>query len=132
MTTLSRIAHADQATKSYHRAVIAGDLLFPCGQIPTAANGSTPETIGEQTAVVLDNLEAVLLEGGASLDSIVQITVFLAFPEDFDDYDAAWRARLSGHPLPPRTTVFVASFRGTKRIEITAIAVRATGSESHE
>lgn len=130
MTSLSRIAHQDQAVKSYHRAVIAGELVFPCGQIPTDHSGNTPDTIQEQTAVALDNLEDVLRSSGSSLGSIVQVTVYLSSKEDFEDYDAAWRQRFSGHPLPPRTSVFVAGFRGTKRIEITAIAAREQGDKS--
>lgn len=129
MISLTRIAHADQASKSYHRAVVAGDLVFPCGQIPTDAHGKTPETIREQTLVTLGNLEAELLACGSSLSSIVQVTVYLCDQEDFSEYDACWRERFVGHPLPPRTTVFVASFRGTKRIEITAIAAREKGAE---
>lgn len=38
--------------------------------------------------------------------------------DEFDGYDAAYQARLSGRPLPPRTTVQVARFRGEKRIEV--------------
>jgi 2-iminobutanoate/2-iminopropanoate deaminase len=106
---------------------LAGDLVFPCGQIPTDTNGNTPDTIKEQTLVTLNNLESELLVCGSSLSSIVQITVYLCDQEDFADYDAAWRERFLGHPLPPRTTVFVAGFRGTKRIELTAIAAREEG-----
>lgn len=51
------------------------------------------------------------------------MTVFLADLDEFDEYDAAYRARLSGVTLPPRTTVQVARFRGEKRIEIDAVAV---------
>ncbi len=129
MISLRRIAHADQASKSYYRAVIAGDLVFPCGQIPTDANGQTPQSMREQTLVALSNLEAELLVCGSSLSSIVQITVYLSSQDDFAEYDATWRERFSGHPLPPRTTVFIAGFRGTKRIEITAIAATEEGAE---
>lgn len=129
MISLTRIAHADQASKSYHRAMLAGDLVFPCGQIPTDAQGKTPETIREQTLVTLGNLESELLACGSSLSSIVQITVYLCSQDDFAEYDATWREKFTGHPLPPRTTVFVASFRGTKRIELTAIAAREEGAK---
>ncbi len=49
------------------------------------------------------------------------MTVFLADLDEFDDYERAYQRRLAGHPLPPRTTVQVAGFRGQKRIEIDAV-----------
>ena len=121
---LIHIPHADQISRSYHRAVIAGDLVFPCGQIPTDPQGNTPDSISDQTLAALDNLEEELLSFGSSLSSIVQITVYLCSQDDFVDYDAAWRKKFTGKPLPPRTTVFVSGFRGKKRIEITAIAAK--------
>ena len=128
--SVQHIAHPDQSGKSYHRATRAGGFVFPCGQIPVGHDGETPETIGDQTRLVLDNLEQVLVECGSSLDAVVQTTVFLASQDDFDEYDAAWRQRLSDHPLPPRTTLFVAGFRGKKRIELTAIAADLAGGDT--
>ena len=74
-------------------------------------------------------LEASLVRAGSSLSRILQITVYLAKMQEFEEYDAAWRERFSGHPLPPRTTLFVAGFRGDKRIELTAIAAEGTRGE---
>lgn len=119
---ITRFDHPDGVTRSYVRATRVGELVFPCGQIPTRADGSTPATIGEQTVVCLDNLEAALVQAGSGLDQLLQVTVYLASQDDFDDYDRAWRERLAGIALPPRTTVFVAGFRGDKRIELTAMA----------
>lgn len=130
MMIVHRVEHADQANKSYHRATLAGDFVFPCGQIPVDSAGNTPETIGQQTRLVIDNLEQVLLECGSSLDAVVQVTVFLSSVDDFDDYDAAWRERFGADRLPPRTTLFVAGFRGAKRIELTAIAAKTSAGES--
>jgi 2-iminobutanoate/2-iminopropanoate deaminase len=124
MMHLTHIPHADQVTKSYHRAVIAGDFVFPCGQIPTDPEGNTPDSMRDQTLVALNNLEKELLSFGSSLKSIVQVTVYLCSQDDFLDYDNAWREKFTGKPLPPRTTVFVSGFRGNKRIEITAIAAK--------
>jgi 2-iminobutanoate/2-iminopropanoate deaminase len=132
MKQIVRLEHTDQASKSYHRATIAQGLVFPCGQIPVTADGVTPESISEQTTTVLDNLERTLLDCGSSLDSLVQVTVFLASQEEFDEYDVAWRKRLRNHPLPPRTTLFVSGFRGAKRIELTAIAAQTPGGNHRD
>jgi len=126
---INHVAHVDGVERSYVAATTLGDLVFPCGQIPMLADGSIPEDIESQTKVCLDNLEATLLRCGSGLDRILQITVYLAKKEEFEAYDAAWRERFAGMPRPPRTSIFVADFRGTKRIEISAIAVRGPGGE---
>ena len=77
--------------------------------------------------VALDNLEGVLAQAGSSLAHVLKLTVFLADLDEFDAYDAAYRARLSEVTLPPRTTVQVARFRGEKRIEIDAVAASVVG-----
>lgn len=126
MNEITRLDHNDGKPRSYPAANLLGDLIFPCGQIPVTAEGVTPESIAEQTAVCLDNLESTLKRAGSSLGAILQITVYLANIEDFEAYDEAWRARFDTTPLPPRTTLFVAGFRGQKKIELTAIAHRKT------
>ena len=114
--------HADRVPRSYTASATLGGVVWACGQVPRRADGSVPESIEEQVGVTLDNLEAVLTEAGSSLASLLKVTVFLADLDEFDAYDAAYCARLAGGPLPPRTTIEVASFRGEKRIEIDAVA----------
>jgi len=127
--TISRLEHDDQASKSYHRATMWGGVVFPCGQIPVTEDGVTPDSIAEQTVTVLNNLDRTLSECGSSLGDLLQVTVFLASMDDFDEYDRAWRKRFDGLALPPRTTLFVSGFRGAKRIELTAIAAQTTGGD---
>jgi|TARA_B110000977_G_scaffold183982_1_gene247175 2-iminobutanoate/2-iminopropanoate deaminase len=124
MNKITRLDHADGKPRSYPAATLLADLVFPCGQVPVTAEGTTPETIAEQTVLCLDNLESTLVRAGSSLDAILQITVYLAAIDDFEAYDEAWRNRFGQFPLPPRTTLFVQGFRGQKRIELTAIAHR--------
>lgn len=121
-TDLVRHDHADGAPRSYTASAVFGGVVWACGQVPRRADGSTPESIEEQVSVAFDNLEDVLVQAGSSLARVLKLTVFLADLDEFDAYDAAYRARLSDVTLPPRTTVQVARFRGEKRIEIDAVA----------
>jgi 2-iminobutanoate/2-iminopropanoate deaminase len=114
--------HADGLARSYTASATHGGVVWACGQVPRRADGTVPHSIEEQVRVAIDNLEAVLRDAGASLATILKVTVFLADLDEFDAYDAAYRACLNGGPLPPRTTVQVARFRGEKRIEIDAVA----------
>jgi 2-iminobutanoate/2-iminopropanoate deaminase len=126
-TDLVRHDHADGTPRSYTASAVFGGVVWACGQVPRRQDGSIPETIGEQVAATVDNLEAVLVQAGSSLAHVLKLTVFLADLDEFDEYDAAYRARLSGVTLPPRTTVQVARFRGEKRIEIDAVAAVLVG-----
>jgi 2-iminobutanoate/2-iminopropanoate deaminase len=122
MSAATRRLHPDGKPRSYAASTTVGDIVWACGQVPTDAAGGTPEAIGDQVRLALDNLAAVLADAGASLDTLVKTTVFLADLDEFDAYDRAWVERLSPHGLPPRTTVQVARFRGAKRVEIDAVA----------
>lgn len=119
---LVRRDHVDGVPRSYAASASAGGVVWACGQVPRRADGSVPDSIAEQVVVAFDNLEDVLRDAGASLGTLLKVTVFLADLDEFDDYDAAYRERLADVALPPRTTVEVARFRGEKRIEVDAVA----------
>jgi len=73
--------------------------VWACGQVPADEHGIVPEAIGDQVVVALDNLEQVLTAAGASLSSLLKLTVFLADLDEFDAYNAAYQRRLAGHQL---------------------------------
>ncbi|MDO5712355.1 MAG: RidA family protein [Micrococcales bacterium] len=122
MTSAVRREHPDGRPRPYAASVTKNGVVYACGQVPVAADGSVPAAIGDQVRLVFDNLERVLEPTGASLATLLKVTVYLADLDEFDDYNEAYLRRLSGLPLPPRTTVQVARFRGEKRIELEALA----------
>ena len=122
MSEIKRTQFSDGKPRPYSATATVNDIIFVCGQVPTRADGSTPADIAGQVAQAFDNLESALLAAHSDLSSLLKLTVYLADLDEFDDYNAAYLTRLSGHPLPPRTTVQVAGFRGEKRIEIDAVA----------
>lgn len=122
MSEIQRRWHQDGKPRNYTATATFGGVVWACGQVPTRADGSTPETIADQVDAVFDNLETVLAAAGADLSTILKVTVFLADLDEFDAYNAAYLKRLDGVTLPPRTTVEVARFRGAKRIEMDVVA----------
>ncbi len=56
-----------------------GHLIFASGQVSRNVNGETVGVgdIKAQTRQVLENLKAVLEEGGATLDDVVKVTAFV-------------------------------------------------------
>ena len=100
-------AAAPRPGGSYSQVMRAGDLVFTAGMGPVdPESGQTVGTsVEEQTAQVLDNLEAALAAAGCSLADVVKVTTHLAeVHRDFAGYDAVYRERMP-EPYPVRTTV---------------------------
>lgn len=116
------VEHPDGIARAYHAVAVHRGVAYPCGQVPVRPDGSIPAGIDDQVVAVLDNLEEVLTLVGSGLGSLLHLTVYLRDLTTFDTYNRAYLHRMAGLPLPPRTTVQVAGFRGPKCIEITAVA----------
>lgn len=115
-------AAAPAAIGPYSQAMICGDLVFTSGQIPLLADGSLVEGgIEAQTKQVLANLEAVLKEAGASLNSVIKTTVFVQDLADFGTLNSLYEAAFGDHK-PARSTVQVARLPRDVLVEIEAIA----------
>src|SRR5512134_726366 len=96
---------APAAIGPYSQAVRSGGFLFCSGQIPLdPATGKMIEGgIEAQTERVLMNLTAVLEAGGASLETVVKTTVYLADLSDFPVMNAVYGKYFPGDP-PARAT----------------------------
>jgi 2-iminobutanoate/2-iminopropanoate deaminase len=106
---------------AYSPGIIAeGRFVYVAGQTPTRDGVVTGETTGEQTAVALENLAAVLAQAGATLADVVRCGVFLADMADFAEMNSVY-AEVFPQPLPARTTVGV-QLTGF-RVEIDCVAV---------
>jgi 2-iminobutanoate/2-iminopropanoate deaminase len=75
-----------------------------------------------QTERVLQNLDAVLRAGGASLAAVVKTTIYLADLQDFGAVNEVY-ARYFPDRSPARATVQVAGLPRGSMVEIDAIAV---------
>ncbi|KAI0593885.1 Endoribonuclease L-PSP-domain-containing protein [Biscogniauxia sp. FL1348] len=62
----------------YSQAIKTPSAIYCSGQIPCDASGNLIEgTIGEKTAACINNLKAVLLAAGTSIQKVVKVNVFL-------------------------------------------------------
>ncbi|KEY65286.1 hypothetical protein S7711_01804 [Stachybotrys chartarum IBT 7711] len=100
--------------------VATKDLVFVSGTIPSV-NGTIPEGIAAQTAVVIDNIAAILEEAGTSWEYVLKTTVYLANMDDFAAMNAVYRELLP-NPKPARTTIQAGRLPGNFLIEIEAVA----------
>jgi 2-iminobutanoate/2-iminopropanoate deaminase len=114
---------APAAIGPYSQAVLTGGLLFCSGQIPIdPATGKMVEGgIEIQTDRVLRNLAAVLEEGGASLQSVVKTTVYLADLSDFPVMNGVYGMFFPENP-PARATIEAAKLPAGALVEIDAVA----------
>lgn len=125
MAELRRIQtdQAPHAIGPYSQAIVSGNLIFTAGQIPL--DPRTGELIGgdirEQTQRVLENLEAILKAAGASLQSVVKTTVFLADMGEFAAMNEVYTRHFGEHK-PARSTVQAARLPRDVKVEIDAIA----------
>jgi 2-iminobutanoate/2-iminopropanoate deaminase len=98
----------------------AGDLLFLSGQLGMADGAVVEGGIEAETRQVIRNIEAVLAEHGATLESVVKNTVYLASLSDWPAMNGVY-AEEFGAPYPARSAVGVELVRGAL-VEIEAIA----------
>ncbi|RIB28385.1 Endoribonuclease L-PSP/chorismate mutase-like protein, partial [Gigaspora rosea] len=63
--------------------------------------------IRAQTKAVIENIEIILKEAGASLKNIVDLTVFLVNMDDYPAFNEVYNTYFEAQTGPARTTVAV-------------------------
>ena len=118
---------APAAIGPYSQAVEAGGFLFCSGQIPLdPATGQLVEgDVAAQTRRVLENLRAVLAAARLGCEHVVRTTIYLVDLADFPRVNEVYGQWFSLNP-PARATVQVAALPRGARVEIDAVAHRAT------
>jgi 2-aminomuconate deaminase len=122
----------------YSRVKAAGGLLFVAGissrqpdntviGAQRDATGALTTDVRAQTAGAIENLAAVLAAWGATIEDVVDVTVFLVDMADYDGFNEAWN-RYFTTSGPARTTVAVHQLPDPQLVvELKAIARQPTG-----
>jgi 2-iminobutanoate/2-iminopropanoate deaminase len=120
-------SHAPAAIGPYSQAIRTDKFVYVSGQI--ALDPASGELVGDdvqaQTHRVMQNLQAILTNAGASLASVVKTTVFLARMSDFQAMNAVYATYFegSGRVAPARSTVAVAELPRKALVEIECVAL---------
>ena len=110
----------------FSEAVLVGNTLYIAGQEGTDDAGKLAAGgIGPETKAALANIEKVAKAAGFELKDIVSVTVYLADIHEFGDMNGVYKTVIPD-PKPARATVQVAALVNNARIEISAIAVKAS------
>jgi len=124
-------APAPVAGAPYSQAAAAapGEVVYVSGQVPVdPTTGVLVEgEVGEQTALAIRHVAAILAAAGASLQDVVKTTVYLTdLKGDFGEMNEVYAAAFGDH-APARATVGVASLPLGARVEIEAVAIIPRG-----
>jgi 2-iminobutanoate/2-iminopropanoate deaminase len=115
-------ANAPEPIGPYSQAVQCGDYLSISGQIGLdPATGNLSGTVAGETRQTMENLRAVLAEGGLDFPDVVQTRIYLTDLADFDAVNTVYGEYLQ-EPYPARATVQVAGLPKGARVEIEMVA----------
>jgi enamine deaminase RidA (YjgF/YER057c/UK114 family) len=108
---------------------VGSRLVFTSGVVPRAADGSTPDAIGDQAALVWNNIAKVLAEANMGVSDIVSITTYVVATEkltdDLRDVMAARDATLRSHLAASTLVTVPALARPEWKMEIAVIAAKS-------
>ena len=113
---------APAAIGPYSQAIVCGNMLFTSGQIPIdpATGEISGSDITAQAEQVMQNLAAVLEEAGATFQSAVKTTCFLADMADFAAFNAVYAMYFTENPA--RSCVAVKTLPKNVLVEVEVIA----------
>lgn len=125
MSTVITASNAPAALGPYSHAILVGDTLFTSGQVPLVPETGklAGDTIEEQAAQVLANLESVLAAAGMTFANVIKTTVFLTDLADFASMNAIYATKFPTNP-PARSCVQVAKLPAGAKIEMELIACK--------
>jgi 2-iminobutanoate/2-iminopropanoate deaminase len=99
-------------------------LLVVSGQLAVRADGSVPEDVGEQTAVVLAAIDACLAEAGLERADVLRLSAYIPEPEYREAYMRVRDAWVADPPPASTLLVVRALALPACKVEIEAIAGR--------
>lgn len=115
-------ANAPAAIGIYSQAVRVGNTIWVSGQIPLdpVTKEMITGDVEAQVRRVFDNLKAIVLAAGASLDDVVKATVFLTDLSHFGLVNKVM-AEYFREPYPARAAVGVAALPRGAQVEVECI-----------
>ncbi|MDQ0187982.1 RidA family protein [Cytobacillus kochii] len=114
---------APAAIGPYSQGIVVNNMFYSSGQIPLTTEGVMVDgDVKDQTHQVFKNLQAVLQEAGASLETVIKTTVFIQDMNDFATVNEVYGEYFNNHQ-PARSCVEVAKLPKEAKIEIEVIAL---------
>ncbi len=124
--------HATPPAGHYSQAVRANGFVFVSGQLgflPAAKPGERPQLaqgVAAQTEAALRSLAAILQTAGASMASVVNVTVYIPDVGLWNDVNSLYERSFCDHK-PARAIVPTRELHYGALVEISAVAVVPQG-----
>ena len=121
---LNRDGKPADGTQMITALITHNGLLYIAGQ---GANSNGPvgnDDIDSHTTKVMENVKELVVTGGGTMDSILQLTVYLADIAYYEPMNKIFKTYFPNGG-PARTTVAVAALPGNSKLEINCIAAIA-------
>ncbi len=108
----------------YSQAIRTKDMVFVSGQIPVVPESGEVfrGNMKDQTRLVLNNIEKILIAGDSSLSDIVKINVFMRDLNDFGELNSVFKEVFKASP-PARETIQASRLPLDVDVEISVIAL---------
>ncbi|MCL4513879.1 MAG: RidA family protein [Candidatus Eremiobacteraeota bacterium] len=115
--------NAPPAIGPYSQAVLWESLIFVSGQLglDPVSGQLSGQQIELQTRRALENLKAILEEGGSGLECVLKTTVYLTDMANFQVVNSIYAEYFQVHP-PARSTIGVRELPKDALIEVEAVA----------
>jgi len=116
--------NAPGAIGPYSQAIKAGNMVFVSGQtgVVPQTKQFAGNTVAEQTAQALKNLQAILEAAGTDMAHVVRTSVYLVDMATFSEMNSVYATFFPENP-PARSTIAVRSLPLDALVEIDLIAV---------
>lgn len=102
--------------------ILHDNLIYIAGQgAHSHDKGDFPMDIETHTTKVMDNVKKLVEAGGGTMDSILQLTVFLTNIDNYDGMNKVFKTYFP-HGGPARTCVAVAALPGQSLVEVNCVA----------
>ena len=124
---MKKIIHTNKAPapiEPYNQAVQSGNMLYTSGQIAInpATGAFETENITSETALVMENLKAVLAAAGMAFRHVIKASIFVSDMHNFSAINEVYASYFNEATAPARETVEVANLPKFVNVEISMMA----------
>jgi 2-iminobutanoate/2-iminopropanoate deaminase len=107
----------------YSQGIVAGDIIFVSGQLPTIplAGDKITGDISEQTLRALNNVLRIVRAAGGDITTIARTTIYTTEVKHWEEVNRVY-ADFFGPVQPARSIVTVAGLHHGSLVEIEAVA----------
>lgn len=125
MKKIIKTNKAPEPIGPYNQAIQVGNTLYTSGQIAiNPVNGELVlDNIKEETKMVMENLNAVLLEANMDFSNVIKSTIFISDMNNFSLINEVYGSYFTSN-FPARETVEVACLPKNVNVEISVIAIK--------